>query len=136
MQNVRSTETTPDRKTIWKFELDPGDDHIKLPDGLLPFNIARVCIVGSRNRPINLVPLDESGKDVMAEFGRKFDFGGGTPVHIRGFPLYYIPRGRKLMLWPIPAHRWEGYIEKREVKQHGCDEAQGDSLGDNPQEQS
>jgi hypothetical protein len=94
------------------FKVMAGQESIPLPDGWK--QVSRVWLLDIRRRPVHLakVPLEE-----MAEMGRKFATGDGGVAqyaHLRGLPACYAVAigGRRLMLWPVPAHDWPGEMQE------------------------
>jgi hypothetical protein len=101
-------------KTKWRFDVEAGQEIIGLPPGLDPEKISRVCLLGLRNRPIN---VQFASLAEVKEFGRKFVFNtmtGVSEVPIKGFPLYYTIIKKNMAFWPVPAHNWSGIIEGEE----------------------
>jgi hypothetical protein len=105
----------PSRKlTKWRFDVEAGQEIIALPGDLDPEKISRVYLLGLRNRPIS---VQFASLPEIKELGRKFVFNtmtGVSEVPIKGFPLYYTVIKKNMAFWPVPAHRWDGFIEGEE----------------------
>jgi hypothetical protein len=47
--------------------------------------------------------------------GRRYQLStGDAPTHLRGLPRYYTMRDKQMWLWPVPAHAWQGGMEKQD----------------------
>jgi len=111
--SVEGMTEAPTTNKSHRFDLEIGQESINLPPGVKKDEIVRVCLVTMRNRNITLVRTDEK---TFAEFGRKFLIDEGqAPTYLRGMPLYYLIHQKRLLFWPVPAHRWDGFIETRDA---------------------
>jgi hypothetical protein len=112
--HTESVRHSPNPKTKWRFDVEAGQETIPLPEGISADRIARVYLLGQRNRPIS-VQIIKLGE--LMEMGRKFVFStltGTEEFPIKGFPLYCTVGRDRIMFWPVPAHNWSGFIEGEE----------------------
>lgn len=105
---ISETETSETNFDTFDFHVVVGQEKIELPRGFA--NPQHVWLIGLRNRPIYLYRVDKEEFDTG---GRRYYMSDdGMPTHLRGLPLYYKIEDMKLWFWPVPAHAWQGVVQK------------------------
>ncbi len=93
----------------YTFVLEIGQESVGVPQGFA--NPDEVWLRGARNRKHRLTRMTWEAYQTA---GQRYRLGrDDTATHLLGLPIYYAVHERELYVWPLPAHRWEGGVEKR-----------------------
>jgi hypothetical protein len=92
-----------------QFVLEKGSESMLLPPGYT--RPTRVWLISLRDRPlyVSYMPPDkfeEAAKAYRIETNE-------MPIHLKGIPLYYTVKDREIRFWPVPAHTWNGVLERQ-----------------------